>query len=106
MRFTEGHCSCITTPISMPITNLAATKAGQAYFLPCVMMIPCASSPEPSVDPSSRTSSSSFLITKDLIKKGAKLCEGAEHILSEFEYLFPASNRLPSAGQTGVLPAL
>jgi DNA processing protein len=42
----------------------------------------------------------------DLIKKGAKLCEGAEDILSEFEYLFPASNRLPSAGQTGVLPAL
>ena len=42
----------------------------------------------------------------DLIKKGAKLCEGAEDILSEFEYLFPASNRLPSAGETGVLPAL
>src|SRR5471030_2629251 len=29
----------------------------------------------------------------DLIKKGAKLCEGAEDILSEFEYLFPTSNR-------------
>ena len=42
----------------------------------------------------------------DLIKKGAKLCEGAEDILSEFEYLFPASNRPPSAGQIGVLPAL
>jgi DNA processing protein len=42
----------------------------------------------------------------DLIKKGAKLCEGAEDILSEFEYLFPASNRPPSAAQTGVLPAL
>ena len=42
----------------------------------------------------------------DLIKKGAKLCEGAEDILSEFEYLFPASNRRPSVGQTGVLPAL
>src|SRR5438477_5990785 len=28
----------------------------------------------------------------DLIKKGAKLCEGAEDVLSEFEYLFPASN--------------
>ena len=42
----------------------------------------------------------------DLIKKGAKLCEGAEDILSEFEYLFPASNKLPSAGETGVLPAL
>jgi DNA processing protein len=42
----------------------------------------------------------------DLIKKGAKLCEGAEDILSEFEYLFPTSNRPPSPGQTGVLPAL
>jgi len=42
----------------------------------------------------------------DLIKKGAKLCEGAEDILSEFEYLFPGSNRPPSAGETGVLPAL
>ncbi|MGD0745171.1 MAG: DNA-processing protein DprA [Verrucomicrobiota bacterium] len=42
----------------------------------------------------------------DLIKKGAKLCEGAEDILSEFEYLFPASNRPPSAGETGGLPAL
>ncbi len=42
----------------------------------------------------------------DLIKKGAKLCEGAEDILSEFEYLFPASNRPPTASETGVLPAL
>ena len=42
----------------------------------------------------------------DLIKKGAKLCEGAEDILSEFEYLFPPSNRPPSASETGVLPAL
>jgi DNA processing protein len=42
----------------------------------------------------------------DLIKKGAKLCEGAEDILSEFEYLFPASNRPPSASQSGILPAL
>jgi DNA processing protein len=42
----------------------------------------------------------------DLIKKGAKLCEGAEDILSEFEYLFPTSNRPPSPGETGVLPAL
>jgi DNA processing protein len=42
----------------------------------------------------------------DLIKKGAKLCEGAEDILSEFEYLFPASNRRASANETGVLPAL
>ncbi len=42
----------------------------------------------------------------DLIKKGAKLCESAEDILSEFEYLFPASNRPPTAAETGVLPAL
>ena len=42
----------------------------------------------------------------DLIKKGAKLCEGAEDILSEFEYLFPMSNKPPSPGETGVLPAL
>ena len=42
----------------------------------------------------------------ELIKKGAKLCEGAEDILSEFEYLFPASNRPPSPSETGVLPAL
>ena len=42
----------------------------------------------------------------DLIKKGAKLCESVEDILSEFEYLFPASNRSPSAVQTGGLPAL
>jgi DNA processing protein len=42
----------------------------------------------------------------ELIKKGAKLCEGAEDILSEFEYLFPPSNRPPSPAETGVLPAL
>jgi DNA processing protein len=42
----------------------------------------------------------------DLIKKGAKLCEGAEDILGEFEYLFPATNRPPGAAETGVLPAL
>ena len=42
----------------------------------------------------------------DLIKKGAKLCESVEDILSEFEYLFPPSNRPPSVGETGVLPAL
>src|SRR5438552_10945190 len=42
----------------------------------------------------------------ELIKKGAKLCEGAEDILSEFEYLFPTSNRLPGASETGVLPAI
>lgn len=42
----------------------------------------------------------------ELIKKGAKLCEGAEDILSEFEYLFPTSNKPPSVSETGVLPAL
>lgn len=42
----------------------------------------------------------------ELIKKGAKLCEGAEDILSEFEYLFPGSNRPPGPNETGVLPAL
>jgi DNA processing protein len=42
----------------------------------------------------------------DLIKKGAKLCEGAEDILSEFEYLFPASNRPATLTEDGQLPAL
>ena len=42
----------------------------------------------------------------ELIKKGAKLCEGAEDILSEFEYLFPPSNKPPSPAETGQLPAL
>ncbi len=42
----------------------------------------------------------------ELIKRGAKLCEGAEDILSEFEYLFPVTNRLPAPNETGVLPAL
>ena len=42
----------------------------------------------------------------ELIKKGAKLCESAEDILTEFEYLFPSTNRLPGASETGVLPAL
>jgi DNA processing protein len=42
----------------------------------------------------------------ELIKNGAKLCEGAEDILSEFEYLFPTTNRPPGANETGVLPAL
>lgn len=42
----------------------------------------------------------------DLIKKGAKLCEGTEDILSEFEYLFPRSNRPQSPAESGVLPAL
>src|SRR5258707_5058516 len=42
----------------------------------------------------------------ELIKRGAKLCEAAEDILSEFEYLFPPSNRPPTPNETGVLPAL
>jgi DNA processing protein len=42
----------------------------------------------------------------ELIKKGAKLCEGAEDVLSEFEYLFPPSNRPPSSAETGQLRAL
>jgi DNA processing protein len=42
----------------------------------------------------------------ELIKKGAKLCEGAEDILSEFEYLFPPGNRPASPAETGVLPAI
>jgi DNA processing protein len=42
----------------------------------------------------------------ELIKKGAKLCEGAEDILSEFEYLFPSTNRPATPAETGVLPAL
>jgi DNA processing protein len=41
----------------------------------------------------------------DLIKKGAKLCEGAEDILSEFEYLFPTSNK-PTIDQQPILPAI
>ena len=40
----------------------------------------------------------------ELIKKGAKLCEGAEDILSEFEYLFPPTNRSPAPNETGELP--
>ncbi|MGB0579608.1 MAG: DNA-processing protein DprA [Limisphaerales bacterium] len=42
----------------------------------------------------------------DLIKNGAKLCESAEDILDEFEYMFPASNRPPSPAETGELPGL
>jgi DNA processing protein len=42
----------------------------------------------------------------DLIKKGAKLCEGIEDILGEFEYLFPASGRKASGEETATLPAL
>jgi DNA processing protein len=42
----------------------------------------------------------------ELIKNGgAKLCESAEDILSEFEYLFPASNRPSALGDAPDLPA-
>ncbi|MBL9169786.1 MAG: DNA-protecting protein DprA [Verrucomicrobiales bacterium] len=40
----------------------------------------------------------------ELIKKGAKLCEGAEDILSEFEYLFPPTNRPAGPNESGELP--
>lgn len=42
----------------------------------------------------------------DLIKKGAKLCEGAEDILTEFEYLFPPTNRTTRPEESATLPAL
>lgn len=41
----------------------------------------------------------------ELIKKGAKLCEGPEDILSEFEYLFPPTNRPPARSDSATLPA-
>jgi len=42
----------------------------------------------------------------ELIKNGAKLCEGAEDILCEFEYLFPANNRPSVLKDSPNLPAL
>jgi DNA processing protein len=42
----------------------------------------------------------------DLIKKGAKLCESAEDILTEFEYLFPPTSRPASVAAGGELPAV
>jgi DNA processing protein len=42
----------------------------------------------------------------DLIKQGAKLCEGVEDVLGEFEYLFPAPNRPGNAAETGARPGL
>lgn len=45
----------------------------------------------------------------ELIKKGAKLCEGIEDILTEFEYLFPPTNRAAGSGtspSSDTLPAL
>jgi len=42
----------------------------------------------------------------DLIKKGAKLCEGVEDILTEFEYMFPATNRSSLLRDSPELPAI
>lgn len=42
----------------------------------------------------------------DLIKRGAKLCESAEDILTEFEYLFAPSTRAPTGADIGALPAI
>jgi len=42
----------------------------------------------------------------DLIKKGAKLCESVEDILSEFEYLFPSSNRSLAQRDAPMPPAM
>jgi DNA processing protein len=41
----------------------------------------------------------------DLIKNGAKLCEGAEDILCEFEYLFPANKRPSMLKEGDAMPA-
>ena len=41
----------------------------------------------------------------ELIKNGAKLCEGAEDILCEFEYLFPANNRPSLLKEGDAMPA-
>jgi DNA processing protein len=42
----------------------------------------------------------------DLIKKGAKLCESAEDIVTEFEYLFPTTNKTSGNLASGALPGL
>jgi DNA processing protein len=42
----------------------------------------------------------------ELIKNGAKLCEGVEDILCEFEYLFPTSNRPSPPHDAAALPAM
>ncbi len=41
----------------------------------------------------------------ELIKNGAKLCEGAEDILCEFEYLFPANTRPSLLKEGDAMPA-
>ena len=42
----------------------------------------------------------------DLIKKGAKLCEGIEDILTEFEYRFPGSRRTGESSAQPEFPAI
>ena len=42
----------------------------------------------------------------DLIKRGAKLCEAVEDVLSEFEYLFPSTRPLSETVQTAQLGAM
>lgn len=42
----------------------------------------------------------------ELIKKGAKLCEGVEDILGEFEYLFPGPQRSGLSSDPPSLPAI
>jgi DNA processing protein len=42
----------------------------------------------------------------ELIKKGAKLCESAEDVVGEFEYLFPATAIRQHPGEATPLPAL
>lgn len=42
----------------------------------------------------------------DLIKKGAKLCEDVEDVLSEFEYLFPPSQRPTSEAAQNLLGSM
>jgi DNA processing protein len=41
----------------------------------------------------------------ELLKKGAKLCEGLDDVLPEFEYLFPPPNR-PAGAAAAAGPAL
>jgi len=52
-----------------------------------------------------RTDSTRTKDCHDLIKNGAKLCEGVEDILSEFEYLFPTSNRPSPLKDASAMPA-
>jgi DNA processing protein len=42
----------------------------------------------------------------ELIKRGAKLCESAEDVLGEFEYLFPKAGERGLGATSGMLPTL